>query len=105
MFFAAVGPGAAWTDDHPRKISEFKDGTSDTILLIGIRHSGVRWQEPVDLEVRGDALFLGDREIELTSDVFLLMADGSTRYQQKGLRPDQLHPLLTVAAGDAVQEW
>ncbi|MDB5340307.1 MAG: hypothetical protein JWN70_5926 [Planctomycetaceae bacterium] len=99
-FFAVVGPDAAWPRNGTRNIREITDGTSNTILLIGLRHSNVKWQQPLDLTVNGKTLLLGDRPVDLTKDVFVLRADGGTNYYEHGIPPDELARLLTIAGGD-----
>ncbi len=102
QFLAVVGPHAAWSNEGPRKMSDFKDRLSDTILVIGIRDSGISWNEPRDAEFDGQTLTIGGRPMDPSQPLYVLMADRSVRY---GLTSEILAPLLTIDAGDVVPEW
>lgn len=101
QFLAVVGPHAAWSREGTRKLSDFQDGTSETILVIGVRDTGVGWNEPRDAEFDGQTLTIGGRPLEKSEPLFVLMADGSVRY---GLIGETLASLLTIDAGDVVTE-
>ncbi len=105
QFLAVVGANAAWATDHGRSLSEIKDGTSDTILLIAIRKTGIKWHQPVDASIKDGRLFLGDRQLDLSADVFMLTADGGTMYFANGIDDGRLGSMLTIAAGDTVPDW
>ena len=102
QFLAVVGPHAAWSREGTRKMSEFKDGISETILVIGIRDTGIGWNEPRDAEFDGQTLTIGGRPLDASQLLFVLMADGSVRY---GLTSQSLAPLLTINAGDVAPVW
>jgi Protein of unknown function (DUF1559) len=102
QFLAVVGPHAAWSREGTRKWSEFKDGTSNTILVIGIRDTGISWNEPRDAEFDGQIITIGGRPLDKSQPLFVLMADGSVRY---GLTSEFLAPLLTIDAGDVAPVW
>lgn len=99
---AVVGPNAAWTVDRPRTIADFKDGSSNTILLIAVRNTGIKWRQPQDIVVKGASLFIGDQPIDLSADVFVLMADGTANYYAEGLDHNQLASMLTIAGDDII---
>src|SRR5438045_6915954 len=50
-YVAIIGAGTAWQPDHATKLSDMKDGTSNTILLVEMKNSGIRWSEPRDLDL------------------------------------------------------
>ncbi len=102
QFLAVVGPHAAWSREGSRKLSDFKDGTSNTILVIGIRDSGIGWNELRDAEFDGQTLTIGGRPLDPSQPLFVLMADGSVRY---GLTGESLASLLSIDAKDVVSEW
>ena len=102
QFLAVVGPHAAWSNGVTWKRSDFKDGLSDTILVIGVRDTGIGWNEPRDAEFDGQTLTIGGRPLDPSQPLFVLMADGSVRY---GLTSETLAPLLTIDAGDVAPKW
>lgn len=102
QFLAVVGPKAAWASDRQRKISDIRDGTSNTMLVVAVRNTGIKWHEPRDIAVVGDRLFIGDRPLDLSADVFVLFADGSPRYFGNGIEQSLLAPMLTIADSDTV---
>ena len=102
QFLAVVGPHAAWNRDGPRKFADFKDGTSNTIMVIGIRDSGIAWNEPSDAMFDGKDILVNGRPLELNQKIFAAFADGSVRY---GVYRHDMAALFTIDAGDAVPEW
>ncbi|MEW4489599.1 hypothetical protein AB1L42_16065 [Thalassoglobus sp. JC818] len=103
---AVVGPHAAWNPVEERSISDFADGAHETLLLIAVRNSDCAWHEPVDAVVTDSGtLELKNEQLDLSSDVFLVMADGSVRYAANGLPAETLATLLTIDAGDTVNDW
>lgn len=52
-YVAITGPGTAWpgSNKHSR-FSDFKDGTSKSIVVVEIRNSDIHWMEPRDLDIR-----------------------------------------------------
>src|SRR5262249_38706201 len=50
-YVAVVGPGTVWPNDKCIQMSDVKDGTSNTILVVELANSGIHWMEPRDLHV------------------------------------------------------
>jgi len=50
-YVAVIGPGTAWREDGPVKLSDLPDGGSHTVMLVEVANSGVHWAEPRDLTV------------------------------------------------------
>ena len=46
---AVIGDRTAWKERGSRNRTEFQDGTSNTVMAIGLRNTGVSYAEPVDL--------------------------------------------------------
>jgi hypothetical protein len=104
QFLAIVGPGAAWDESGVRSLSDFKDGSSQTVLAIALRKTDIPWYQPRDAHFDGETLWLGDpadkRRVPINQDLYLLMADGEVHYRQHGLTPESLRTLITIDAGD-----
>jgi len=106
QILAVVGPNAAWLDEGTRSFSDFKDGAGNSILLIAVRNTGVAWHQPVDAVVSDSGtLSVNDRELDLSSDVFVVTVDGAVRYVANGIAPKTMSALLTINAGDEIAEW
>jgi len=105
QFLAVVGPHTAWGSNGARKIADFSDGTSNTILVIAIRGSDIGWNEPRDAIFNGSTLVLGTNQMQLSHDAFVLTADGAVRYCAAGIPRDILVPMITADVGDIVPEW
>jgi prepilin-type processing-associated H-X9-DG protein len=50
-YVAVIGPGTAWHEDGPIKLSDLPDGGSRTVMAVEAVNSGVHWAEPRDLTV------------------------------------------------------
>lgn len=107
-FLAIVGKDTAWPRNGPRTYKDFKDGTSNTIMVIAIKNPGIGWHEPVDLEFDGERLWLthdGERREVSTKPCFILSADGAVHYLAKGIPEGTLKSHVTINDGDGQQWW
>ena len=50
-YVAVVGPNAAWAGEKPRKLADFGNDASHTIMLVEVANSGIAWAEPRDLSL------------------------------------------------------
>jgi hypothetical protein len=50
-YLAVVGPNAAWSGEKNRKLADFGDEASATIMLIEVANAGIQWAEPRDLSL------------------------------------------------------
>ena len=51
-YIAIIGPGTAWREDGPVKLSDLPDGGSHTVMAVEVVNSGVHWAEPRDLTIK-----------------------------------------------------
>ena len=106
QFLAIVGPHAAWRQSGVRQHSEFTDGTADTVMIIGVEKTDVRWHEPRDAIVNdAGVLTIDGREIPRSDIRFVLTADGSARYVGGTLGEHDLKAMLTIDGSEQVREW
>jgi hypothetical protein len=111
-YFAVVGPNAAWSGGKPRKLADFGNQASRTIMLVEVADSGVAWAEPKDFSL--DALGIVDgnsRTLSMSSNhrpveeffytydcasgVVVAMADGSVTFlRTDNLSPEKLRQIL-----------
>jgi hypothetical protein len=122
-YVAVTGPNTAWPGATCRRVSEFKDGISNTILVIEVADSGIRWTEPRDLafdEVpftvtdprTGGGRGLSSRHIsdiggcfcdpEVFCGAHVLVGDGSVRRLALETQPELLRAMLTIDGGEDV---
>lgn len=105
-FFAVVGEGTAWPADRTTKFNDFSDGTSQTVLFLGLATPGTQWQEPVDLSLSDEGMVcLRGQPIDLSTELFFAMADGAVRFLPNGVDPVTLSSLLTIDSDDPIPEW
>jgi hypothetical protein len=50
-YVAIIGPGTAWREDGPVKLSDLPDEGKHTVMVVEVVNSGVHWAEPRDLTV------------------------------------------------------
>jgi prepilin-type processing-associated H-X9-DG protein len=106
-YVAVVGPGTAWPGETCSKLSDFKDGTSNTILLVEVVNPGIRWAEPRDLHIVQMPMFLNPTlgqgpASNHAQGLNVLFADGSVRFLSDNTTSEELRALLTIAGGESV---
>ncbi len=106
QILAVVGRNAAWGTDGARSLADFKDGTAESVLLIAVRNTEMTWHQPVDAVVNDSGkLTVNNQELDLSTDLYFVTADGSITHAANGIAPHTMSALLTINAGDAVAEW
>jgi len=108
-YLAVVGPKAAWPGKRPRKLADFVDGTSETILLVEVHNSGILWTEPRDLDLARMAPGLNPKTGQGISSAhpsgaLVGFADGSVQFLRDGVFPQSLRALLTIAGGEKTDD-
>jgi hypothetical protein len=89
-YIAIIGPGTAWREDGPMKLSDLPDGGSHTVMLVEVANSGVHWAEPRDLTVdealermkTGNGLGISSSHPAIIN---ILFADGMVRSLRKDM--------------------
>ena len=110
VYLAVVTPSSAFCPNQPRKISEIKDGTDQTLLVIEApSKQAVPWMSPLDAN---EATILGSfhRENEAhdhhhTGGEHALLADGTVRFLSQNLDPKTTLALISAASHDTVGEF
>jgi hypothetical protein len=106
-YVAIVGPGTMWPGAHPCTVSEFADGTSNTIMLVEVPNSGIPWLEPRDLTAAElKSLVLGRRWRERPrnhhSGGHVLMADASVHWLSDEDLLKYLDALISINGNDSI---
>jgi Protein of unknown function (DUF1559) len=114
-YLAVAGPGTAWPGDQSVSMQQITDGTSNTLLVVEVHHSGVNWMDPRDLDVtqmvpminyptgqgiRSSHNAEGDRGPGEFAQV--LYCDGSVRSLSNKSPPGDIRAFLTIAGGEKV---
>jgi prepilin-type processing-associated H-X9-DG protein len=106
-YVAVVGPGTAWQGGKGLTTDDIKDDPHDTILLIELKDSGIRWAEPRDLD-------LSNLPPGITKDNLLkslsnhkggfhaLFADGHVELIPVTIPWADFEAMLTIAGGETV---
>jgi hypothetical protein len=97
-----VGEGTPFGGEEPTKLSDIKDGTSNTIVCVEAgADRGVPWTKPEDLPFEPDnpAAALG----QIAGDRFVVaFIGGATQQIRKDLEPEKLRALITHWGGEPV---
>jgi hypothetical protein len=113
-YVAVVGPNAAWAGDKSRKLADFGDDPSGTIMLLEVVNSGIGWAEPRDflpdasapgrvkpLAITAvhyfgypDSFFF---KYDHGSGIHVVTADGKVRFlRTDDLTPEKLRQILQI---------
>jgi prepilin-type processing-associated H-X9-DG protein len=109
-YVAVIGPETAWPGDRLTSLSDIKDGTSKTLLLVEVANSGIRWSEPRDLHVLQMAPAINPKAGQGISSrhkggATAMMCDGSALFLGDSLPAETLRAMLTAHVGDHVGEY
>jgi Protein of unknown function (DUF1559) len=104
-YVVVVGPQTMWPGDKATKLTDVKDGTSNTIMLVEFHDSGIHWMEPRDLHtVQMPMAINAPRGQGICSlhphGANAILADGSVRFLSDKTPPDALRAALTIAGSE-----
>ena len=109
-FVMVVGPNTI--SDGPRSVrwDDIKDGSSNTLMFVEIRNSGIQWAEPRDLDFADMSFRINDPNGKgISSDhpggAFVVFADGSVRFIQDDVAPEIVKALTTINGGEDVSGY
>jgi type II secretory pathway pseudopilin PulG len=94
-FLFVSGKGAVFDHDVGYvRIADIVDGTSNTMIVVEVKDSGVHWAEPKDLDINGPMSLPASNH---PGGNAALMADGTTRLIPKSTPPEEIHAMATRA--------
>ncbi|MDP6557308.1 MAG: DUF1559 domain-containing protein [Pirellulaceae bacterium] len=86
------------------------DGTSNTIMAVEMRGSGINWSEPRDLDIEAFVAMFGpsgsgNRSSPHPGGLNVLMADGSVRFLSFTISQQDARAMATSAGGERVRAF
>jgi prepilin-type processing-associated H-X9-DG protein len=106
-YLAVVGPRTAWGPSLNFDSDRIKDLLGDTIVIIELKSSGIKWAEPRDLDL--GALPAGITEQNLPSMLSnhklgfnALFADGHVEFIPASVPWSDLEAMFTIDGGEAI---
>lgn len=106
-YVAVIGPGTAWEPNRGLKLSDITDDPRDTILLVEMKDTGIKWAEPRDLG-------LSNLPPGITTDDLLqslsihpglvqaLFADGHVEVIRSEMPWSDFEAMLTIAGSERI---
>ncbi len=107
-YMMVVGPRTITNGSESKKIDEITDGVADTILLVEVADSAVRWAEPVDLQFDKISFGINASKRQGISShhpmgANVAFCDGSVRLLTNSTNPQLVKAMLTVDGGEKVE--
>jgi prepilin-type processing-associated H-X9-DG protein len=106
-YMVITGPGTIFEGDKPGRITDIRDGTSNTILAIEVVGSGVKWAEPKDLDISTMVMKINGGGANSIGSPFrnganVAMADGSVRFMSNDTLEATLRAMITRDGREAI---
>lgn len=107
-YMLVVGPHTVTNGSESKKIDEITDGVANTILLVEVADSAVRWAEPVDLDFNKMKFGINTSKRQGISSnhpsgANVAFCDGSVRLLSNSYNPQLVKAMLTVNGGEKVE--
>ncbi len=107
-YLVITGPGTLFEEGKDLGMDDCVDGTSNTILAVEVKHSGIEWTEPRDLDIRTMIMQINASDSNGISGPWkegaqVAMVDGSVRMLSKDLLESTLRAMITRNGGEAIE--
>ena len=103
-YLGVSGPGTLFDGTAPVKIREITDGLSNTLSVVEVMNSNIKWYEPRDVDAVKSPFRVSTAVNEIGSThpggACAAYVDGSVRFIANGAAPAMLKAESTIAAGD-----
>ena len=100
-----VGPGCISDGPSATKMSQIRDGMSNTIIVVEVAGRGINWLEPTDWDTGSFSINDGSGagiESDHSGVANVGFGDGSVRSLHSGIDPQALEAMTTISGGEAV---
>lgn len=105
-YLAVVTSNSCLRPGESTRLSDIKDGTSNTLLVIEVdSEHAVPWMAPTDAD---ESLFLAinsTSELVHTGGVHALLADGTVRFLNDGLSADIRRALISIDGNESLTDY
>jgi prepilin-type processing-associated H-X9-DG protein len=111
-YVAVIAPGSVWSVPGGAKLSDITDGPEDTVLLVEMKNSGIKWAEPRDLDLNN--LPPGITKQNLLHSLSnhaggfnAVFTDGHVEFIPDNIPWADFQAMLTIAGGEKVDrsQW
>ncbi|MBI3860570.1 MAG: DUF1559 domain-containing protein [Planctomycetia bacterium] len=105
-YLASVGPNACLRLTEPRPLSEIKDGTSNTLMVIEVPADlSVPWMSPHDADESLVISLKPESKLHHAGGMHAALCDGSVRFISEKTSDAIRRALITVAGGENVDAF
>ena len=106
-YMVITGPGTVFDADKACKMSEIMDGTSNTLMVVEVKGTGVNWAEPKDLDASTVTYPLGSGtgsspDSNHPGGLNAALCDGSVRFISDSISPQTFNALMTKAGAEMI---
>jgi prepilin-type processing-associated H-X9-DG protein len=106
-YVAIVGTGTIWRPGQGVNLAAVKDGAANTILLVEMRNSGIKWAEPRDLDLNNLPPGITQQNLLHTlsnhaGGFDALFIDGHVEFIPETISWRDFMALLTIVGGETV---
>jgi prepilin-type processing-associated H-X9-DG protein len=106
-YVAIVGSGTIWDPARVHNVKSVRDGLSNTILLVEMQNSGIKWAEPRDLDLSNLPLGITKQNLPKwlsahSGGFHAVFADGSVRLISSQIPWQIFMALLTEDGGEQI---
>jgi prepilin-type processing-associated H-X9-DG protein len=109
-YMVITGPGTVFDAGKACKISDILDGTSNTLMVVEVKGTGVNWGEPKDLDASKVAYPLGSGgsnspDSNHSGGLNAALCDGSVRFISESISPQAFNALMTKAGAELISDF
>jgi hypothetical protein len=98
-FLFVTGTGTIFAGAASFRLADLTDGASNTLMLIEVADSGIKWAEPRDIDISQPMSFPKGNHPGGNLAAF---ADGSVRFIPKSISPTDVRGASTIAGSEVV---
>jgi prepilin-type processing-associated H-X9-DG protein len=106
-YVAVIAPGSVWSVPGGAKLSDITDGPANTILLVELKNSGIKWAEPRDLDLNNLPPGITKQNLlhslsDHPGGFNAVFADGHVEFIPETVPWADFEAMLTIAGGEKV---